>query len=139
MEICRRLKVRNISFTEWIPYEQLAEKMAQAHVCLGIFGEGGKARRVIPNKVFQGLATGMPVITGDSPASRELLRHGQNAMLVPMADPEALARAIQILKEDRHLRERIALGGHAVFQRRCSREALGRELKALCLRTLRRP
>lgn len=139
MELCRRLEVKNISFTEWIPYEKLAEKMAQAHVCLGIFGEGGKARRVIPNKVFQGLATGMPVITGDSPASRELLRHSQSAILVPMADPEALAQAIRTLKEDPDLRERIALGGRAVFQRRCSREALGKELKALCQRTVRRP
>jgi len=139
MELCCRLKVRNISFTEWIPYEQLAEKMAQANVCLGIFGEGGKARRVIPNKVFQGLATGMPVITGDSPASRELLTHGQSAILVPMADAEAIARAIRSLKEDRELREKISLGGHEVFQRRCSIKALGTQLKVLCQRTVRRP
>jgi len=136
MELCRRLEVSNIAFTEWIPYERLAEKMAQAHLCLGIFGEGGKARRVIPNKVFQGLAMGMPVITGDSPASRELLTHGQSAMLVPMADAEALAQAIRSLKENRALREKIAAGGHAVFQGRCGVEALGQQLKALCQRAL---
>ena len=139
MELYRQLKVKNISFTEWIPYERLAAKMARAHVCLGIFGEGGKARRVIPNKVFQGLAMGMPVITGDSPASRELLTHGQSAVLVPMADAEAIARAIRSLKEDRELREKISLGGREVFQRRCSTEALGTRLKALCQGTMSRP
>lgn len=136
MELCRRLRVHNIAFTDWIPYERLAEKMAQAHVCLGIFGEGGKPRRVIPNKVFQGLAVGMPVITGDSPASRELLTHGQSAILVPMADAESLAQAIRSLKEDRALREKVAAGGHAVFQRRCGEEVLGRQLKALCQQAL---
>jgi glycosyltransferase involved in cell wall biosynthesis len=131
MELCRRLSVKNIAFTEWIPYERLVEKMAQAHVCLGIFGESAKASRVIPNKVFQGLAVGMPVITGDSPASRELLIHGQSAILVPMADAQALAQAIRSLKQNRALREKIAAGGRTIFQGRCSAGVLGRQLKAL--------
>ena len=138
MELYRRLAVKNIAFTDWIPYQQLADKMAQANLCLGIFGESGKARRVIPNKVFQGLAVGMPVITGDSPASRELLTGGQSAALVPMANPEALAGAIRTLKGDRALRKKIALGGQEIFRRRCSTEALGKQLKALCQRMLRR-
>jgi glycosyltransferase involved in cell wall biosynthesis len=138
IELCRRLDVKNITFTDWIPYQRLAEKMAQAHICLGIFGESGKARRVIPNKVFQGLAVGMPVITGDSMASRELLTHGRSALLVPMANPEALAQAILSLKENRAMRENIALSGHTIFRRRCSTEVLGRQLKALCQGVLRR-
>jgi glycosyltransferase involved in cell wall biosynthesis len=139
MELCHRLKVKNIAFTDWIPYERLAEKMAQAHLCLGIFGDSGKASRVIPNKVFQGLAVGMPIITGDSPASRELLTHAQSAMLVPMANPQALAQAIRALKENRALRQKIAAGGYAVFQKRCAAEALGRQLKILCREALSRP
>ncbi len=138
MDLCSRLKVSNISFTDWIPYHRLAEKMAEAHVCLGIFGEGGKARRVIPNKVFMSLAVGLPVITGDSPASRELLIHGQSAMLVPMAHPEALAEAIKLLKENQALRDQIAAGGRQVFQRHCSAKALGQQLQTLCAQTTNR-
>lgn len=138
MDLRRRLNVKHITFTEWIPYQRLAEKMAQAHLCLGIFGESGKARRVIPNKVFQGLAVGMPVITGDSTASRELLTHGRSALLVPMANPEALAGAIRSLKENRVLRETIALGGHQVFHRRCGAKVLGKQLRAVCQRALKR-
>jgi len=136
MDLCRQLKVTNIVFTDWIPYHQLVDKMAQTHVCLGIFSPGGKASRVIPNKVFQGLALGMPVITGDSPASRELLTDGQDALLVPMGDPGALAQAIRSLKKDRQFRLRIAAGGHSIFLKRCSAEVLGRQLKALCEMTL---
>jgi len=136
MDLCRQLKVTNILFIDWIPYHQLMDKMARAHICLGIFSQGGKASRVIPNKVFQGLAVGMPVITGDSPASRELLTDGQDALLVPMGDPGALAQAIRSLKTDRQLRLQIAAGGHNIFLKRCSAEVLGRQLKVLCEMTL---
>jgi glycosyltransferase involved in cell wall biosynthesis len=138
MELCDRLQVTNITFTDWVPYQLLPEKMSRAHVCLGIFGEGGKASRVIPNKVFQALAMGQAVITGDSPASRELLTHGRNAILVPMAQPQALAQAIRQMKDASPLRNRLASAGQAVFAQRCGREVLGRELLALCQEVVHR-
>jgi glycosyltransferase involved in cell wall biosynthesis len=137
MDLCRQLEIDNIDFIDWIPYDRLPEKMARAHVCLGIFSTGGKAGRVIPNKVFQGLAVGMPVITGDTPASRELLTDGRDAVLVPVGRPEDLARSIRSLKEDAGRREQIAQEGRALFHRRCSREVLGRQLKSLCISVLK--
>jgi glycosyltransferase involved in cell wall biosynthesis len=131
MKLCRDLAVTNIDFIDWIPYEELPRQMARAQVCLGIFSRGGKTGRVIPNKVFQGLAVGMAVITGDSPASRELLTDGQDALLVPRGDPGAMAEAIRSLNKDRQLRLRLAAGGRAIFQKRCSTAVLGRELKML--------
>jgi glycosyltransferase involved in cell wall biosynthesis len=50
---------------------------------------------VIPNKVFQILATGTPLITRDSPAIRELLSPDTDGVwLIPPADPAALASAV---------------------------------------------
>ena len=137
MNLCRRLQVRNIDFIDWIPYRELPREMARAHVCLGIFSRGGKTARVIPNKVFQGLAVGLSVVTGDTPASRELMTAGRDAVLVPVGRPEELARAIRSLKTDPRRREKIASGGLAVFQRRCRSEVLGRQLRSLFQRVLR--
>jgi len=139
MELCQRLAVTNIDFIDWIPYEKLPQQMAQAQVCLGIFSRGGKTARVIPNKVFQGLAVGMAVITGDTPAGRELLTNGRDALLVPVGRPEELARAIRSLKRSPQLREQIADRGRALFRMRCGREISGRQLKTLCQEVLRRP
>lgn len=80
---------------EWVPYAELQDWIARADLCLGIFGTSEKAACVIPNKVFQIVAAGRPLVTGDSPAIRELLSHAPPCTyLVPMGDAEALAAAL---------------------------------------------
>lgn len=79
----------------WVPYAELKDWIHRADVCLGIFGDSDKAARVIPNKVFQILATGTPLITRDSPAIRELLSPDTDGVwFIPPADAAALASAV---------------------------------------------
>ena len=90
-------------------------------VCLGIFGDTGKANRVIPNKAFQILLSGKPLITRDSAAIRELIGPDHNGvLLVPPANPQALADAVRsVIQWPTHrgfhnsLRERISPSGVA--------------------------
>ncbi len=65
----------------WVPQSEVMEWFAGADISLGIFGKSAKAARVIPCKVFDALAMGKPIITADTPAARELLTHGDNALL----------------------------------------------------------
>jgi hypothetical protein len=48
----------NIFFEEKIEYTKLASRIKKADLLLGIFGNSNKAGNVIPNKVFQSLASG---------------------------------------------------------------------------------
>jgi glycosyltransferase involved in cell wall biosynthesis len=100
----------NVEHVAWIDYEALPGELEQAGCALGIFGTTGKAGRVIPNKAFQALASGAPLVTADTPAARELLVDGESALLVPPGDPEALAEAIERLAASTELAERIAAG-----------------------------
>ena len=93
LDECPLPKVRRI---EWVDYSALRDWMQEADIVLGIFGTSDKAASVIPNKVFQTVAAGRPLITRDSPAIRELLENEPPCVyLVPPAQPEALARAIR--------------------------------------------
>lgn len=93
-ELVGRLNPSNLEWIEWIPYEQLVDAIRGADVCLGIFGATDKASRVIPNKAFQILMSGRPLITRDSPAIRELIPpESIGIWLIPPADPVALAHA----------------------------------------------
>jgi len=86
----------SVRFENWIPYAQLPERIRQADVLLGIFGESAKASRVIPNKVFQALACGKPLITRASAAYPVGMRTSAMSGVhwVPAADPDALAAAV---------------------------------------------
>ena len=85
-----------LKWIPWVSYVELSNWLSHASVCLGIFGNTDKAGRVIPNKVFQILMSGKPLITRDSPAILELAEPGQSGIwLIPPANPIALIEAVR--------------------------------------------
>lgn len=93
LEQARGLRIKRL---RWIDYQQLCATLEQSSVALGIFGSSDKAASVIPNKVFQILAAGRPLITRDSDAIRELVHPSPpQVQLIPPSDPAALAAAVQ--------------------------------------------
>ena len=101
----------NVEHVAWVEYERLPQELRRAGCALGVFGTSEKAGRVIPNKVFQALACGVPVITADTPAARELLASDESALLVRPGDAQALAAAVRRFAEDPPLARRVADGG----------------------------
>jgi glycosyltransferase involved in cell wall biosynthesis len=129
-------KPENVRHEPWAEYERLPDLYRSAGCALGIFGASAKAARVIPNKAFQALATQTPLITADTPAARELLEDGRDALLVPPADPEALARAVRRLASDPALRADIAARGRATYAENAAEDVLGRRWRELIERLI---
>jgi len=121
----------NVDWVPWVDYEQLSTELHRATCALGVFGTSDKARRVIPNKAFQALACGVPLVTADTPAARELLTDGVSALLVPPGDPEALADALQRVMTDPVLARHLAEGGLAAYREQASEDVLGARWRAL--------
>ena len=90
---------QSVRWISWVAPAELPAIVAGHDVCLGIFGTGQKALRVVPNKVFQGAAAGCAIVTSDTPPQRRAL--GDAALLVPPGDAEALAAALLRLADDR--------------------------------------
>lgn len=107
-----------MEWERWVPYPQLAARIARSAVCLGVFGRSEKAARVVPNKVWQAMAVGRPVVTADTPGVREVLVHGESALLVPPGDARALAGALRLLAGDPELRLRLGAGARTAYERR---------------------
>ncbi len=90
-----------VEWIEWVEYKRLPSVIARADVCLGVFGASDKAARVIPNKLFQQLAMGKPVITRASPAVDALAANfPETVRTVPANDPKALADAVAAALSD---------------------------------------
>jgi glycosyltransferase involved in cell wall biosynthesis len=115
----------NVEWVEWMDYERLPDEIQRAGCALGVFGTSAKASRVIPNKAFQALACGTPLVTADTPAARELLRDGESALLVPPGDPEALVAAVRRLAGEPELALTIGAGGLAAYRAQASERVLG--------------
>jgi glycosyltransferase involved in cell wall biosynthesis len=110
----------NVSWVPWIAYADLPAAYRSTACALGVFGTSPKAARVIPNKAYQALATATPLVTADTPAARELLRDGADALLVPVGDARALAAAVRSLAADPALRERLGAAGRETYDARAA-------------------
>jgi glycosyltransferase involved in cell wall biosynthesis len=128
----------NVDWLPWVEYERLPAELHGAGCALGIFGTSAKAQRVIPNKAFQALACGTPLVTADTPAVRELLVDGESALLVPPGDPAALADALRRVAGDPETRKRLSKGGRAAYEAHASEDVLGRRWRELLERELER-
>ncbi len=136
-EVARR-NMPNVTLRrKFMPKEELAPLYAEADAVLGVFGSSAKAARVIPCKVYDGLCAGRPVVTGDSPAARELLTDGLDALLVDRGDPRSLVRALRRLASEPALGERLRAGALRLARTRLSREAIGLQLKAALAEVVR--
>lgn len=126
----------NVEWVPWVEYTSLPGEIQSAGCALGIFGAGGKTARVIPNKAFQTIACATPLVTADTPAARELLTDGLNALLVPPGDPEALAGAVRRLAADPALADRIGKAGRKTYEAQASERVLGARWRDLLERAI---
>lgn len=93
----------NVSWAEWVHYENLSEEIAEADVCLGVFGDSKKALTSAPNKVLQTLAAGRGLITRDTAAVREVVGDvpGPGVYLVAGGTTDGLIEALRQAWRDR--------------------------------------
>ena len=107
-------KLKNICLIDWIQYEELAQKMKEADLLLGIFGTSEKATHVVPNKVFQALAMKKPILTSDTPAIREVFTPDEH-IFISQSNPVQIADKIQHIYESEKMRISMAEKGYNYY------------------------
>ncbi len=130
-EACLRAAqgLADLRFEARLPYAELPARVCRADLLLGVFGTTRKAGRVIPNKVFQALACGRPVVTRASEAYPEEARSSSAVRFVAPGDPAALAAAVRAWAEGGAA---LAAGGREarrLYERCFSGEVVRRQLQ----------
>lgn len=117
---------------EWWGYRKdMPSVYAQANVvCLPSYAEG------LPKVLTEAAACGRALVATDVPGCREVVRHGDNGLLVPVRDPEALANALSILLENPDLRARMGTRGREIALQEFSEALIIRETLELYRRLL---
>jgi glycosyltransferase involved in cell wall biosynthesis len=98
-----------LDFRGWVDRTEIAQIYATADVFVFPSRDEG-----MPNAVLEAMAAGLPVVATRISGSEELVAEGENGMLVPVDDAEALATALARVIDDAELRQRM---GRASRQR----------------------
>ncbi|MFN8522564.1 MAG: glycosyltransferase family 4 protein [Chloroflexota bacterium] len=97
-----------VEFRGYVPYARVSAELARADIALLPLPDEPVARIFTsPLKLFDYMAAGVAIVSSDLPSLREVLRHEENALLVPAGDAAAMAAAIQRLAGDPVLARRL--------------------------------
>jgi glycosyltransferase involved in cell wall biosynthesis len=107
----------------WGWQDNLVEVFAQAAVvCLPSYYREG-----LPQVLMKAAACGRSIVTTDAPGCREIVRHRQTGLLVPVRDAHSLALALEELIAAPDLRLRMGIEGRALVEREFSQERINAE------------
>jgi glycosyltransferase involved in cell wall biosynthesis len=98
-----------ITFTGPVPPPDVAPRLRDADVLvLPNRTSAISTTFTSPLKLFEYMASDRPIVASDLPSFREILRDGENALLVEAGNPQALVAGITRIKDDPELGARLA-------------------------------
>ncbi len=111
----QELGLKNCVFYNNTPLDEHPAIIEKGDIFLGFLEKHPSVDRIIPNKIYQGLALNKVVLTADAPVTKSLFKHKENMYLVQPADAKVLANSLVELKNNPVLRKHIAETGNRLF------------------------
>ncbi len=131
------LGLTNVLFLPPVPKSGMSEALAAADACLAILKPIELYKTTYPNKVFDYMAAGRPVILAIDGVIRQVVENAQAGIPVTPGDPQALADAITELASDPAKCRTMGKNGRSAIENEFSRIELAEKFTAL-LETMRR-
>jgi len=125
------LGLDNVHFLPPVPKTDMPQALAAADACIAILKPIPLYATVYPNKVFDYMAAGRPVVLAIDGVIREVIEAAGAGIYTPAGDAEALANAILSLADDRQAGRAMGLRGRQVVEQRFDRAVLAEDLARL--------
>lgn len=113
---------KNVIFHGHQPHKSLAAYLMAFDIVLAPYQNKATiksgadiSRWISPLKLFEYMAAQKPILCSDLEVIREVLRDGENAMLLPSDAPEKWAQAIEILNKDQALKNALTKTAYKDF------------------------
>jgi glycosyltransferase involved in cell wall biosynthesis len=120
-----------VEYLGWLDRGGIARLLANARAGVVVLHPNRCFRDAYPIKMFEYMAAGLPVVASDFPVYRDILGDGACGLLVPAADPPALARAIEWIFAHPDEAEAMGERGRQRVERHYTWEAERKKLFAL--------
>lgn len=87
----------------------------------------------MPNALIEAMACGLPCVSTDCPTGpSDLVEDGVNGLLVPVRDPEAMAKAIRRMYEDRTKAREMGRKAKETIKAKCDAGSIARRMIEIC-------
>lgn len=112
--------VRDGSAEWWGSSEDMPSTLRQAAIVVlpSYYGEG------VPKILLEAASSGRAIVASDLPGCRDVVRNGENGLIVPPRNPVLLAEVIARLISDRDLRTRLGTRGRAIVLEAFAEDAI---------------
>lgn len=134
----QELKLDNIRFLPPIPKTSMPEALAAANACIAILKPIPEYKTVYPNKVFDYMAAGRPVILAIQGVIQEVVTQAKGGICVPPGDPESIAKAICQLADDPELSHIMGRNGRIYVVEHFDRQVVALHLETILRDTAER-
>lgn len=133
-ERARTLGLSNVVFSDPVPdKKQVARIVAASQVCLTIYASTDREATWSPNKMFDALAAGRPVLINVPGWLRESIEGNGCGRYVDPERPDTLADALAALARDSQSVARMGRAARALAEREFAREILAARLEKVLL------
>jgi glycosyltransferase involved in cell wall biosynthesis len=129
--LATEMGLKNVIFLPPLPKNEMAAALAGADACLAILKPLDEYKTTYPNKVFDYMAAGRPVVLAIDGVIREVVEAADCGVFAQPGNPAALAEAIARLAANRDEALRMGLAGRSYLEQHFSREALAEKLERL--------
>jgi glycosyltransferase involved in cell wall biosynthesis len=109
----------------------MGEVLAAADACLAILKPLDLYKSTYPNKVFDYMAAGRPVVLAIDGVIREVVENASAGIFTPPGDAARLARTVQRMAADPENARRLGMNGRKCITQNFSRPELARQFTLL--------
>lgn len=120
-----------VDYLGWLSRDQVRQLLARVRCGIVPYQAVPNYTDAQPNKLFEYMAAGLPVIASDFPRWREFVAGANCGVLIPPENGAAIAEAIQSLWDEPEAARAMGERGRRVVEERCHWEAEANALIAL--------
>jgi glycosyltransferase involved in cell wall biosynthesis len=124
----QEMKLTNVTFVSSLPKNEMPAALAASDACIAILKPLEEYKTTYPNKVFDYMAAGRPVLLAIDGVIREVVEAANCGIFVEPGNPSALAEGLRQLASDREKSRLMGQRGRTYLEEHFSREKITQDL-----------
>ncbi len=123
--------LNNVIFVDTQPKEKIPDYINAADVCVAVLKKLDIFKTVYPNKIFDYMACGKPIIIGIDGVARELVEKAECGIFAEPENPEKIKDTVLLFYNNKNLRKMYGNRGRKFVEEQMNRKIMAEKYKEL--------